>query len=200
MRVEDDGIGLPEGFDPRRSTGLGMRIVMTLARRLRAEVAVGRGAGGELRARLAGGRGGGGVTAGAAPGRPVRVLVVEDDGLVALEIEAYLTGAGHEVVGVAAGAAEALALGRRLDPDPAPVDVRLRGAEDGPRAAAGLREAGVPCLFVAAACPAERGLGLGCLPKPFTEGDLLAAVAAAGAVLRGHSPRHVPPVLEPYAG
>lgn len=142
------------------------------------------------------------MRADAAPGRPSRVLVVEDDGLVALEMEAYLTGAGYEVVGVAADAAEALALGRRLAPDLALVDLRLRGAEDGLRAAAGLREAGVPCLFVAAARPAERGrgLGLGWLPKPFTEGDLLAAVAAAAAVLRGRAPRHVPPALHLYAG
>lgn len=34
--VADDGVGLPDGFDPHRDGGLGMRIVRNLARQLRA--------------------------------------------------------------------------------------------------------------------------------------------------------------------
>ena len=34
--VEDDGVGLPQGFDPKLSSGLGMRIVQALTRQLRA--------------------------------------------------------------------------------------------------------------------------------------------------------------------
>jgi two-component sensor histidine kinase len=36
MRIEvaDDGTGLPEGFDPQRSGGLGMRIVTSLVRQV----------------------------------------------------------------------------------------------------------------------------------------------------------------------
>lgn len=40
VAVADDGKGLPEGFDPVRSGGLGMKIVTALARQLRAEVIV----------------------------------------------------------------------------------------------------------------------------------------------------------------
>jgi two-component sensor histidine kinase len=36
--VRDDGIGFPEGFDPRRDGGLGLRLVRTLADRLRGRV------------------------------------------------------------------------------------------------------------------------------------------------------------------
>lgn len=38
--VSDDGRGLPEGFDPQRSSGLGMRIVTALASQLRATLDV----------------------------------------------------------------------------------------------------------------------------------------------------------------
>lgn len=38
--VEDDGIGLPEGLDPRRSGGLGLELVFTFAEQLRAEVEI----------------------------------------------------------------------------------------------------------------------------------------------------------------
>ena len=40
LSVKDEGAGLPEGFDARRSKGLGMRIVQTLAEQLGAEVEV----------------------------------------------------------------------------------------------------------------------------------------------------------------
>ncbi|MBD0273591.1 MAG: PAS domain S-box protein, partial [Acetobacteraceae bacterium] len=44
--IEDDGAGLPEGFDPAASHGVGMRLVSTLARQLAAELRVGPGASG----------------------------------------------------------------------------------------------------------------------------------------------------------
>ncbi|MBP1807477.1 sensor histidine kinase [Rubellimicrobium aerolatum] len=40
VEVADDGAGLPEGFEPRRSTGLGMRIIAALAAQVGGEVAV----------------------------------------------------------------------------------------------------------------------------------------------------------------
>jgi len=40
VSVSDDGKGLPEGFDPLKSGGLGMKIVSALARQLRARVVV----------------------------------------------------------------------------------------------------------------------------------------------------------------
>nr|WP_255554704.1 sensor histidine kinase [Sphingomicrobium sp. B8] len=38
--IADDGIGLPDGFDPARSDGLGMRIVTSLLRQVRGELTV----------------------------------------------------------------------------------------------------------------------------------------------------------------
>ncbi|HEV2363692.1 MAG TPA: sensor histidine kinase [Caulobacteraceae bacterium] len=40
VSVADDGVGLPEGFDPAADGGLGMRVVRSLARQMDAEVRV----------------------------------------------------------------------------------------------------------------------------------------------------------------
>lgn len=116
-----------------------------------------------------------------------RVLVVEDEGLVALEIETFLAGAGHEVVGTAADRAGALALARVERPDLALVDVRLANGDSGLDLAADLTALGVPVLLATGNCPQEpgRAVALGCLHKPFDERQLLAAVAAAARLAQG---------------
>lgn len=141
----------------------------------------------------AGGRGGG----------PLRILVIEDEALVALEIEAFLASAGHRVVGVAEDRVSATELVRRMEPRPdlALVDMRLANGASGLQVAADLAALGIAVLFVTGNCPAERGQGLaiGCLHKPFTEAELLAAVATAQAVLhRQPMPRRLPSGLHLY--
>jgi two-component system, response regulator PdtaR len=118
-----------------------------------------------------------------------RILVVEDEGLVALEIETFLMGAGHDVVGVAAGRAVALALARAERPDLALVDVRLANGDSGLDLAADLSALGVPVLLVTGNCPQDlgRSVALGCLHKPFDEHQLLAAVAAAARLAEGQA-------------
>ena len=121
--------------------------------------------------------------------RACRILVVEDEGLVALEIETFLTGAGHEVVGTAPDRAGAVALARAERPDLALVDMRLSGGDSGLDLAADLSSLGIPVLFVTGNCPAEKGgavaSAVGCLHKPFDERQLLAAVALAERLARG---------------
>lgn len=48
LTVADDGVGLPDGFDARRTSSLGLQLVNTLARQLGGEVLVGCGAGVEF--------------------------------------------------------------------------------------------------------------------------------------------------------
>jgi DNA-binding NarL/FixJ family response regulator len=62
---------------------------------------------------------------------PTRILVVEDDFLIALQTEAALTEAGFSVVGIAATAEEAIALAREQRPFLAVMDIRLAGERDG---------------------------------------------------------------------
>jgi len=42
LRVHDNGRGLPEGFDPRKSGGSGMKILLNLVRQLRGELSIAR--------------------------------------------------------------------------------------------------------------------------------------------------------------
>lgn len=132
----------------------------------------------------------------------LRLLVVEDEGLVALEIEAALTDAGHDVLGVADDQASTIDFIRhaRMRPELALVDIRLASGSSGLDVAAELAVLGVPVLFVTGNCPAERGrsMALGCLHKPFTDAELVASVAVANAVIHGRQPVHVPTAMHLY--
>ena len=70
-----------------------------------------------------------GTSAGNARGG--RILVVEDDYFVALELEHRLLDAGFDVVGIATTAEEALDKARSGNPDLAVMDIRLAGPRDG---------------------------------------------------------------------
>ena len=49
LTVEDDGCGLPDGFDPARSNGLGMRVVRGNVERLGGTMEIGRASEGGTR-------------------------------------------------------------------------------------------------------------------------------------------------------
>lgn len=114
-----------------------------------------------------------------------RILVVEDEWLVAAEIERMLEGAGALVLGPAYSIEEALALLRDgAPPDAALLDVNLRGAMVTPVAQA-LDERGVPFALVTAYAVAELGEPrLRQAPrvgKPFAAATLVRAVARLGS-------------------
>jgi len=77
----------------------------------------------------------------------LRVLVVEDELVVAMELEALLTGLGHTVLGPVPTVERALALLARERPDLALLDVNLNGQWVTPVAEA-LRAHGVPFVLV----------------------------------------------------
>jgi CheY-like chemotaxis protein len=112
--------------------------------------------------------------------RRLRVLIVEDEMLVAMNIEDMLLELGHEVAGIASRLEPALALARDGAFDVAMLDVNLAGDRSFPVADL-LIARGVPFLFAT-------GYGLGgidekyrdrpVLQKPFRAAELEAAVAA----------------------
>ena len=67
----------------------------------------------------------------------LRVLVVEDEFLVAMLLEDMLGELGHRVIGPIADAAEALAMAQRGDMEVAILDLNLAGTDTYPIAAAG---------------------------------------------------------------
>jgi DNA-binding NarL/FixJ family response regulator len=73
--------------------------------------------------------------AGAAP----RILIAEDDRLVALDLSTMLGEFGFEVCGIAHSADQALTLAQQRGPDLVLMDIRLEGESDGIEAAERLR-------------------------------------------------------------
>ena len=112
--------------------------------------------------------------------KPLSVLIVEDDFLVALAAEAALREAGFEVAGVAASADEAIAEAAANHPSLVIMDVRLAGRRDGIDAAIELfREHGIRCVFATAHADTEAHLRakparpLGWLQKPYSMLELV---------------------------
>jgi two-component system, response regulator PdtaR len=115
-----------------------------------------------------------------------RILIVEDDFLVACDAEGALIGAGFEVVGVAGSADEALELARAQNPTLALVDVRLHGERDGIHAATDLLvNFGIRSIFATAHYDqstldrAKAAKPLGWLEKPYSMFALVSAVRRA---------------------
>ncbi|KJX90016.1 histidine kinase response regulator hybrid protein (plasmid) [Agrobacterium tumefaciens] len=65
----------------------------------------------------------------------LRILIVEDEFLIALELESSLLDAGYKVVGIAVTATEAVAMARAEQPNLAVMDIRLADRTDGVEAA-----------------------------------------------------------------
>jgi PAS domain S-box-containing protein len=98
--------------------------------------------------------------------RGTRILVVEDEALVAMDIESHLGAVGCRVVGPAGTIAKARALIERQPIDAAIVDANLGGLPVDDIAAA-LTHKGVPFAFAT-------GYGRGALPHAFRDAPLLA--------------------------
>jgi DNA-binding NtrC family response regulator len=120
------------------------------------------------------------------PAKSARILVVEDEAVVALDVEDRLRRLGHEVVGTADSSASALAQAAEVRPDLVLMDIALRDGGDGIAAAERLRaELAVPVVFVTAFADAEtlerakRVSPHGYIVKPFDERDLRATIEIA---------------------
>lgn len=112
-----------------------------------------------------------------------RVLLVEDEPLIAMFAEMALTDAGADIVGPAAGVAEAAGLIERSPPDLALVDVRLRGGESGYAVADLLAGRNIPFVLATGLAPQdlpEAHRNRPVLSKPYTAPQLLAALDALG--------------------
>ena len=113
----------------------------------------------------------GGGSPGASPGG-MRVLIVEDEVLIALELESLLADFGHETVGIAACADEAISLGLNLGPDLALVDIHLTDGPTGIEVARALsRGAATTVLFMTANAkriPDDFAGAAGAIGKPYS--------------------------------
>ncbi len=112
--------------------------------------------------------------------QPLRILIVEDEFLIALELESLLQEIGHDVVGIAASSTEAIDLAREASPDLAFVDVHLSDGLTGIDAARVLSEQQVTVLFMTANAkriPEDFAGARGVIAKPYTERGVREALA-----------------------
>jgi len=113
----------------------------------------------------------------------LRVLVIEDEDLIAMFIEDMLSDMGHEVGAIAASMEEALREAETGSFDFAIVDVNLDGKPSYPVAEI-LKARGIPFVFATgygAAGLAPGYVGTATLQKPFTLADLDAVVSGIAA-------------------
>ncbi|GJE17738.1 response regulator [Methylobacterium marchantiae] len=71
---------------------------------------------------------------------PLRIVIVEDEALIVMQLEILIEEAGHQVVGTAASAGDAIAVARRTRPDIVFIDLQLRGGSSGLDVAKALAE------------------------------------------------------------
>lgn len=129
--------------------------------------------------------------------RIARLLIVEDEPLVAFDTEHFLTEEGFTVVATTDSVREAIGhIGGRKAIDLVLVDLGLRDG-DGVDVAHAAKAKGVPALIVTGRRLDEvEAIGLGCLSKPYPQRDLLRAIAIVEALLDGKTPRRVPASLK----
>src|SRR6476659_1266151 len=115
-----------------------------------------------------------------------RILVVEDQRLIAADIENTLRQLGYLVVGNVASGDEAISTSEQARPELVVMDVRLRGEMDGIQTAEIIRTRfNVPVVYLTAYADEETILRakktrpFGYLVKPFNERELRATIEIA---------------------
>lgn len=123
----------------------------------------------------------------------MRLLLVEDEPLVAFDNEYFLTDASYEIVATVDRVADALdVIASGVTLDLVLVDVSLADGS-GIEVARAANAQGVPVLFVTGNCPVEAAdVATGCLSKPYAQRDLLAAIDAVEARLDGKPLKKMP--------
>jgi CheY-like chemotaxis protein len=115
-----------------------------------------------------------------------RVIIVEDERVVARSIAKTLTLHGHEVAACVASGADAIAAAAALAADLVLMDIQLRGPIDGIEAAIRIREASeTPVVFLTAFSDPENlerskaAVPHGYLIKPYSDRELLTTIEVA---------------------
>ena len=122
-----------------------------------------------------------------------RLLIVEDEPLVAFDNEHFLREAGFEVVATVDSVEDALKVIGEGEIDLVLADVRLTDGDGGIEVARAAHARAIPVLFVTGTCPVEaRSLAVGCLAKPYAQRDLRGAINAVEAKLAGQPVKRPP--------
>ena len=125
-----------------------------------------------------------------------KILIVEDEPLIADDIEAILTKAGYEVVAIVDEAIDALDAVQKHQPDMALLDINIEGNSDGIDLAGKLD---IPFVFLTSYYDqktldrAKKTNPSGYIVKPFNESDLIVNVEMALAKKQQANKQTLPP-------
>ena len=118
--------------------------------------------------------------------KQIRVLIVEDEAIIAMDLAQRLEDYGYEVTGIAASSEQAIELFEVTAPDLVMMDVVIGGGRDGIETAALLHaRRDVPVIYLtafrdeASLCRARDSAPYGYLLKPFRPDDVRAAIEVA---------------------
>ncbi|MEO8322249.1 MAG: response regulator [Bradyrhizobium sp.] len=131
----------------------------------------------------------------------LKVLIAEDDLMIADLAEEILVDHGYQVCGIARTVAEAVALARQHNPDLAILDLRLADRGLGTEIAAQLRPFGKLGILYATANSSQVTLtdfdGTACLSKPYRSADLLRGLDIVLEIIAtGTTRSELPPGLQ----
>ena len=117
---------------------------------------------------------------------PCRILIVEDEAIVAMDIQDRLAAMGYELAGRAASGEQALTLVEQQHPELVLMDIRLQGAMDGIAAAEEIRRRfHMPVIFLTAysedatLARAKLAEPFGYILKPFNDRELKSTIEIA---------------------
>ena len=128
---------------------------------------------------------------------PLRVLLVEDEALLLMQLEMTIEAEGHDIVGTAMASGEAIALARHLDPDIAFIDLQLLDGPTGVDVARFLRvsERTVVVFITANASriPEDYEGAAGIVSKPFSQTGITEAIRFLAECIRKPPPQSAIP-------
>ena len=79
-----------------------------------------------------------------------KLLIVEDEGIIALDLKTNLEKLGYDVVGTADNGEEAIEIAKETHPDIVLMDIQLKGDMNGIDAAESISEFEIPVVFLTA--------------------------------------------------
>ena len=130
--------------------------------------------------------------------RPLDVLIVEDEVLLAAELEFLLDEVGYKAVGHAMSSGEAVAMANALHPDLALVDVHLQDGPTGVEVARTIHDkCGGVALFMTAnvkRLPDDFAGACGVIGKPYSSHGVKSALAYLAVCLRNGQAPGPPPI------
>lgn len=118
----------------------------------------------------------------------MKVMIVEDEMLLAMELESEVEMAGHQVTGVAMSSSQAKEQISTSRPDFAFVDIHLMDGPTGVDVGRELAAAGIPYVFVSGnikKIPEDFAGALGAIEKPYTMNGMKNALAYVSAIVQG---------------